>query len=121
MTLSGPAKRFCSAIWVSERVREEALYNSVLYTDKQVSDYEGGSLTIEVEEHRAIAPVARAAPNEIQPQPQRAAPRGRAAAPSTSHTAAENILVAPRLCNGSSEEACNRLPTVSNATKSVTL
>ena len=54
MTLSGPAKRFCSAIWVSERVREEALYNSVLYTDKQVSDYEGGRLTFEVEEDRRI-------------------------------------------------------------------
>ena len=54
MTLSGPAKRFCSAIWVSERVREEALYNSVLYTDQEVRDYEGGRLTFEVEEDRRI-------------------------------------------------------------------
>ena len=40
LTLTGPAKRFCSGIWVSGRVREEALYNSVLWTDEQVGDYE---------------------------------------------------------------------------------
>ena len=54
LTLTGPAKRFCSAIWVSERVREEALYNSVLWTDQQVSDYESGRLTFNVDEERRV-------------------------------------------------------------------
>jgi len=54
LTLTGPAKRFCSAIWVSERVREEALYNSVLWTDHQVSDYESGRLAFNVDEERRV-------------------------------------------------------------------
>ena len=54
LTLTGPAKRFCSAIWVSERVREEAIYNSVLWTDQQVSDYESGRLTFNVDEERRV-------------------------------------------------------------------
>ena len=54
LTLTGPAKRFCSAIWVSERVREEALYNSVLWTDQQVRDYEDGRLAFNVDEGRRI-------------------------------------------------------------------
>ena len=36
--LSGPAKRYCSGIWVSERDRTEALYGSVLHTEEQVHD-----------------------------------------------------------------------------------
>ena len=40
--LSGPAKRYCSGIWVSERDRTEALYGSVLNSEDQVLDYEGG-------------------------------------------------------------------------------
>ena len=54
LKLTGPAKRFCSAIWVSERDREEALYNSVLWDDQLVADYEDGELSFEVEEERLI-------------------------------------------------------------------
>ena len=54
LTLTGPAKRFCSGIWVSGRVREEALYNSVLWTDEQVRDYESGRLAFAVDDERRI-------------------------------------------------------------------
>ena len=52
--LSGPAKRFCSGIWVSERDRTEALYGSVLHTEEQVRDYEEGRLAFDVDEERRI-------------------------------------------------------------------
>ena len=54
LTITGPAKRFCSAIWVSERVREEAVYNSVLWTEQQVADYEDGVLAFSVDDERQI-------------------------------------------------------------------
>ena len=40
LSLAGPAKRYCSGIWVSNRNRREALYNSVLLDDALVEDYE---------------------------------------------------------------------------------
>ena len=52
--LSGPAKRFCSGIWVSERDRTEALYGSVLHTEEQVRDYEEGRLAFDIDEERRI-------------------------------------------------------------------
>ena len=52
--LSGPAKRFCSGIWVSERDRTEALYGSVLHSEDQVRDYESGSLAFDIDEERRI-------------------------------------------------------------------
>ena len=57
--LSGPAKRYCSGIWVSERDRTEALYGSVLNSDEQVRDYEGGSLVFDVDEERRIVTVSQ--------------------------------------------------------------
>ena len=54
LTLTGPAKRLCSGIWVSGREREEALYNSVLWTDDQVADYENGRLVFDVDEELRI-------------------------------------------------------------------
>ena len=54
LRLAGPAKRFCSAIWVSERDRDEALYNSVLWNEQLVEDYEDGELSFAVEEERLI-------------------------------------------------------------------
>lgn len=54
LTLTGPAKRFCSGIWVSEQVPEEALFNSVLHTEEQVRDYERGRLAFDVDEERRI-------------------------------------------------------------------
>ena len=57
--LSGPAKRYCSGIWVSERDRTEALYGSVLHTEDQVHDYESGSLAIDIDENRRIVTVSQ--------------------------------------------------------------
>ena len=59
LTLSGPAKRFCSGIWVSEREREEALYNSVLWNEQLVSDYEAGKLSFKVEESKRVVTASR--------------------------------------------------------------
>ena len=59
LTLSGPAKRFCSGIWVSERGREEALYNSVLWNEQLLSDYEAGRLSFKVEESRRVVTASR--------------------------------------------------------------
>ena len=53
-SLNGSAKRYCSAIWVSERDRDEALYSSVLLTGEDVSDYESGKLAFEVDDERRI-------------------------------------------------------------------
>ena len=57
--LSGPAKRYCSGIWVSERDRTEALYGSVLHTDEQVGDYESGSLVFDIDEDKRIVTVSQ--------------------------------------------------------------
>lgn len=59
LSLAGPAKRFCSAIWVSERMREEALYNSVIWDDEMVEDYESGLLSFAVEEERKLVTATR--------------------------------------------------------------
>jgi len=57
--LNGSAKRFCSAIWVSERDRGDALRQSVLLTDDDVSDYEAGRFVFEVDEERRIVTASR--------------------------------------------------------------
>lgn len=57
-SLNGSAKRYCSAIWVSERDRDEALYSSVLLTEEDVSDYENGMLVFEVDDERRIVTVS---------------------------------------------------------------
>ena len=57
-SLNGSAKRYCSAIWVSERDREEALYSSVLLTERDVSDYEGGRLGFDIDDERRIVTVS---------------------------------------------------------------
>ena len=57
-SLNGSAKRYCSAIWVSERDREEALYSSVLLTERDVSDYEGGRLAFDIDDQRRIVAVS---------------------------------------------------------------
>ena len=55
LTLTGPAKRLCSGLWVSQRPdQEEILYNSVLWTEQQVHDYERGLLTFDVDETRRL-------------------------------------------------------------------
>ena len=54
LSLAGPAKRYCSGIWVSERNREEALYNSVLLGNQLVEDYERGDLTFQIDDGRRI-------------------------------------------------------------------
>ena len=56
--LNGSAKRYCSAIWVSERDRDEALYGSVLLTGQDVSDYEDGQLAFDVDDERRIVTVS---------------------------------------------------------------
>lgn len=57
--LNGFAKRFCSAIWVSERDRGDALRQSVLLTEDDVSDYEAGRFSFEVDEERRIVTASR--------------------------------------------------------------
>ena len=59
--LNGSAKRFCSAIWVSERDRSDALYQSILLTEDEVTDYEEGRLVFEVDEERRIVAASRGA------------------------------------------------------------
>ena len=59
LSLAGPAKRYCSGIWVSNRNRREALYNSVLLEDALVEDYEDGYLAFRVDNRRQIVTATR--------------------------------------------------------------
>ena len=59
LSLAGPAKRYCSGIWVSERDREEALYDSVLLGDALVQDYERGDLIFEIDDDRRMVRASR--------------------------------------------------------------
>ncbi len=59
LTLAGPAKRYCSGIWVSERERDEALYNSVLWDEQLLREYEGGRLDFAIDEDRRIVSASR--------------------------------------------------------------
>ena len=59
LSLAGPAKRYCSGIWVSNRNRGEALYNSVLLDDALVEDYEDGDLAFRVDNRRQIVTATR--------------------------------------------------------------
>ena len=59
LSLAGPAKRYCSGIWVSERDRQEALYNSVLLGDALVEDYEDGDLAFYTDDGRRIVTATR--------------------------------------------------------------
>jgi CubicO group peptidase (beta-lactamase class C family) len=66
LSLAGPAKRYCSAIWVSERNRQEALYNSVLLQDPgalsdggRVEQYESGRLDFEIDDERRVVTASR--------------------------------------------------------------
>ncbi len=59
LSLAGPAKRFCSGIWVSERNRQEALYNSVLLGARLVEEYERGDLEFDIDEERRVVTASR--------------------------------------------------------------
>ena len=59
LSLAGPAKRFCSGIWVSERNREEALYNSVLLGSGLVGQYESGRLDFDIDDERRVVTASR--------------------------------------------------------------
>ena len=66
LSLAGSAKRYCSGIWVSERNREEALYNSVLLQDPgtqsgegQVEQYESGRLDFDIDDGRRVVTASR--------------------------------------------------------------
>jgi CubicO group peptidase (beta-lactamase class C family) len=59
LSLAGPAKRYCSSIWVSERDREEALYNSVLMGAELAGQYASGRLRFDVDDRRHIVTVTR--------------------------------------------------------------
>ncbi len=55
MTLTGPAKRLCSGLWVSRRDDlEQLMYTTVLWRDDQVRDYESGELVFEIDEQLQI-------------------------------------------------------------------
>ncbi len=59
LSLAGPAKRYCSGIWVSERNRQEALYNSVLLGEGLVEEYESGHLDFDIDDERRIVIASR--------------------------------------------------------------
>ena len=66
LSLAGSAKRYCSAIWVSERNRQEALYNSVLLQDPgtrsgggRVEQYESGRLDFDIDNERRVVTASR--------------------------------------------------------------
>lgn len=59
LSLAGPAKRYCSGIWVSKRERPEALYNSVLWDQALLEAYEGGSLEFAINEERRMVTASR--------------------------------------------------------------
>ena len=59
LALAGPAKRYCSSIWVSERNRREALYNSVLLGEESVAEYESGDLAFDIDDQRRIVTASR--------------------------------------------------------------
>ena len=59
LLLAGPAKRYCSAIWVSERDRQEALYNSVLLGEELVEEFESGHLEFDIDDERRIVTASR--------------------------------------------------------------
>jgi CubicO group peptidase (beta-lactamase class C family) len=54
LSLASSAKRYCSAIWVSQRERKEALHGSVLLDAEAVKVHEGGVLRFDVDEARRI-------------------------------------------------------------------
>lgn len=54
LALSRITKRCGSALWVSGRKFEEALYNSILLTDEEVRDYEAGRLRFAIDHERRI-------------------------------------------------------------------
>ncbi len=56
LALAGPAKRYCSGIWVSQRDPAEALENSVLLGDELVRLHDSGELTFAINnEHRIVS------------------------------------------------------------------
>ena len=59
LALAGPAKRYCSGIWVSERNRREALYNSVLLGEESVAQYESGDLAFDIDDERRMVTASR--------------------------------------------------------------
>lgn len=60
LALAGPAKRYCSGIWVSEREPAEALENSVLLGDELVGLHDSGELTFTIDNERRIVTAMRA-------------------------------------------------------------
>jgi CubicO group peptidase (beta-lactamase class C family) len=54
LALNGPAKRYCSGIWVSQREPAEALENSVLLGDEMVGVHESGELTFTIDNARRV-------------------------------------------------------------------
>ena len=54
LNLAGAAKRFCSAIWVSQRERTEALRGSVLQNADTIAAHERGALRFDVDDQRHI-------------------------------------------------------------------
>lgn len=59
LSLAGPAKRYCSGIWVSERDRKEALYHSALLSGEAQANYESGAVRFEVDDARRIVTASR--------------------------------------------------------------
>ncbi len=60
LALTGPAKRYCSGIWVSEREPAEALENSVLLGDELVQLHESGELTFTIDNERRVVAATQA-------------------------------------------------------------
>jgi CubicO group peptidase (beta-lactamase class C family) len=54
LSLAENAKRYCSAIWVSGREREEAVHNTVLITDETRADFQSRTLRFAIDEQKRI-------------------------------------------------------------------
>ncbi len=59
LSLAGPAKRYCSGIWVSKRERSEALHNSVLLGEELTEAHETDHLVFEIDDQRRIVTAIR--------------------------------------------------------------
>jgi CubicO group peptidase (beta-lactamase class C family) len=54
LSLAGAAKRYCSAIWVSQRERAEALRGSVLQNADTIAAHDRGALRFDVDDRRHV-------------------------------------------------------------------
>jgi CubicO group peptidase (beta-lactamase class C family) len=59
LNLAGAAKRYCSAIWVSQRERAEGLRGSVLTSADTIAAHERGDLRFDVDDEKRVVTASR--------------------------------------------------------------